>query len=427
MRSPVGWLLRTALAASAFGLALYAFRQGVTVSDRPDVLDAGILTHIYYSLGLFVLGGLDLGVPVGGPSGARVALWCAYFLAPLVTAGVLIESLLRLLQPGWLQRRALSNHIIVVGVGRLGELFLQALYAFDKKAKVLLVDTQESQSLLAKARNQFGAPYLLADIRNPSTLDSLALDRARGLALLTGDDLVNLEAAWAVLGVVPDMPVIAHTDNLSMKREMDRLMGDSEGERILAFNMHHIAADRLYEHHLSRRFKETSGRDVVVLIGFGRFGQTMLDHLRQEAGDELDKVVIIDPSAKKALAAFNMQTQEASFPVEVMDGDAEDPTIWDKLDESLKDVPHPPVFVFGTDSDTLNFRLAMLLRKRSRRLEIFVRCIHESRFTAELSKHYRFHVMAIEQMMHEALAEQQKQWFSQGGERAYGAKQNSTR
>ena len=406
------WLWRIALASSAFALALYAFQQGVVVSDRPEVLGAGILTHVYYSLGLFVLGGLDLGVPASGPEGARIALWLAYVLAPMVTAGVLIESLLRLLQPGWLQRRILRNHIIVVGVGRIGELFLERLYAVERRAKVLLVDNQESQRLLSKARDQFGAPYVCSDIRNTTTLDALALPQARGLALLTGDDLINLEAAWAVLGVVPDIPIVAHIDDMAMKREMDRLMGDSEGDRIQAFNMHHIAAERIYDHHLAERFRSTEGRDVVVLVGFGRFGQTMLEHLRREAGDELDSVVVIDRTANKAVAQFNMQTKKTSFPVRVFDGDAEDPTIWDQADSLLRGVPHPPVFILGTDSDSLNFRLAMLLRKRSRRVEIFVRCYHESRFSAKLSRHYRFHVMAVEQMMHEALEERQKRWFS---------------
>jgi Trk K+ transport system NAD-binding subunit len=412
MRTSIGWLWRMALASSAFGLALYAFRHGVAVSDRPDVVGAGILTHVYYSLGLFVLGGLDLGVPVAGPAGARVGLWLAYFLAPLVTAGVVVESVLRLLRPGWIQRHALRDHIIVVGVGRLGELFLESLYAIEKNPRVLLVDSQESQRLLAKARNQFGAPYVCSDIRDPATFELLSLHRARGVALLTGDDLVNLEAAWAVLELVPKMSIVAHIDDLRMKREMDRLMGDTEGQRIRAFNMHHIAADRLYDQHLARRFRETAGRDVVVLVGFGRFGQTMLEHLRQEASDELERVVIIDRNARNAVAAFNIQTQRVSFPIDVIDGDAEDPTVWDRLDELLEDVPHPPVFIFGTDVDTLNFRLAMLLRKRSKRLEIFVRCFHESRFSAQLAKHYRFHVMALEQMMHEALEEQQKQWFA---------------
>lgn len=412
MRSRVAWMWRVALAVFAFGLALYAFRSGVIVSDRPEVLGAGILTHVYYSLGLFVLGGLDLGVPTDGPTGARAVLWLAYFLAPLVTAGVLVEGALRLLRPGWIQRQTLRDHIIVVGVGRLGELFLESLYAVEKNPRVLLVDTQESQRLLAKARTQYGAPYVCADIRNASTLDLLALDRAKGVALLTGDDLVNLEAAWAVLEAEPEMSIIAHIDDMRMKREMDRLMGDTEGQRIQAFNMHHMAAERLYEQHLAPRFQKTAALDAVVLVGFGRFGQTMLEHLRSEASDELERVVVVDRTAKNAVAAFNMQTQESTFPVDVVDGDAEDPTVWDQLDALLKDVAHPPVFIFGTDSDSLNFRLAMLLRKRSRSLEIFVRCFHESRFSAQISEHYRIHVMALEQMMHEALEEQQKEWFA---------------
>ncbi len=412
MRSPVAWVWRIAFAVSAFGLALYAFRSGVVVSDRPEVLGAGILTHIYYSLGLFVLGGLDLGVPADGPDGARIALWLAYFLAPLVTAGVLIESAVRLLKPAWIQRQNLRDHIIVVGVGQLGELFLESLYAADKSARVLLVDTQESQRLLAKARNQYGAPYVCADIRSASTLDALGLSRARGVALLTGDDLVNLEAAWAVLAAEPEMAIVAHIDDIQMKREMDRLMGDAEGQRIRAFNMHHMAAERLYDHHLAPRFKETSARDVVVLVGFGRFGQTMLEHLRREASDELERVVIVDKTAKSAVAAFTMQTKETVFPVDVVDGNAEDPAVWAQLDALLRHVTHPPVFIFGTDSDSLNFRLAMLLRKRSRSLEIFVRCFHESRFSAQISEHYRIHVMALEEMMHDALEEQQKEWFA---------------
>ncbi len=412
MRSPIAWIWRGALAVSAFGLALYAFRNGVVVSDRPDVLGAGILTHVYYSLGLFVLGGLDLGVPIAGPNSARVALWFAYFLAPLVTMGVLVESALRILRPAWIQRQNLRDHIVVVGLGQLGELFLETLHAGTKKPRVLLVDTQQSQRLLAKARTQYGAPYVCADIRNTSTLATLSLNRAKGVALLTGDDLINLEAAWAVLEAEPTMSVVAHIDDIRMKREMDRLMGDSEGQRIRAFNMHHMAADRLYDQHLAPRFEQTSARDAVVLVGFGRFGQTMLEHLRREASDDLERVVIVDRTAKNAVAAFNMQTHESTFPVDVVDGDAEDPTVWGQLDVLLKDVAHPPVFIFGTDSDSLNLRLAMLLRKRSRSLEIFVRCFHESRFTAQLAKQYRFHVMALEQMMHEALEELQQEWFT---------------
>jgi hypothetical protein len=63
----------------------------------------------------------------------------------------------------------------------------------------------------------------------PRTASDHGRAGAKGVALLTGDDLINLEAAWAVLEAEPAMSVIAHIDDIRMKREMDRLMGDSEG------------------------------------------------------------------------------------------------------------------------------------------------------------------------------------------------------
>ena len=80
---------------------------------------------------------------------------------------------MRLLRPAWIQRGNLRDHIIVVGVGQLGELFLETLHAGRKKPRVLLVDTRQSQRLLAKARDQYGAPYVCADIRNTSTLTDI--------------------------------------------------------------------------------------------------------------------------------------------------------------------------------------------------------------------------------------------------------------
>ena len=45
------------------------------------------------------------------------------------------------------------------------------------------------------------------------------------------------------------------------------------------------------------QFHETHARDVVVLAGFGRFGQTILEELQHSAIDEMDTVAIIDRDA----------------------------------------------------------------------------------------------------------------------------------
>ena len=50
-----------------FCSALVGFGMGVSVTERPALASAGILTKAYYSLSLFVVGGVDLGTPFGGP------------------------------------------------------------------------------------------------------------------------------------------------------------------------------------------------------------------------------------------------------------------------------------------------------------------------------------------------------------------------
>ena len=67
-----------------FLLAVGAFLSGVGTTGITETQDQQLLSWIYYSGGLFVFGGLDLGSPVGGPLLGRTALWIAYFLAPLI-------------------------------------------------------------------------------------------------------------------------------------------------------------------------------------------------------------------------------------------------------------------------------------------------------------------------------------------------------
>ena len=66
---------RAAGALFFFFGALAGFESGVSVTERPGVAEAGLLTQAYYSLSLFVVGGIDLGTPYGGPLFGRVLVW----------------------------------------------------------------------------------------------------------------------------------------------------------------------------------------------------------------------------------------------------------------------------------------------------------------------------------------------------------------
>src|SRR5690606_5791725 len=187
-----GWILRGALFALTFTVALSAFRLGVGVDAR-ELVGASLLTHVYYALGLFVLGGLDLGVPTGGGEEARAMLWAAYFLAPVITTSAVVEGLIRVLRPVWMDRRALRGHVVVVGAGRLGMQFLEVLREREPRARVLLVDMDAHRANVSLAQQRFGVRFLSGDVRTHVTPEALAFDRARAVVLLTDDDLVNLE------------------------------------------------------------------------------------------------------------------------------------------------------------------------------------------------------------------------------------------
>lgn len=109
---PLVW--RALAFAAAWITGFVGFLAGTGVSER-DV--SGIIESAYYALGLFVLGGLDLGTPVGGPAYGRVLLWTAYFAAPLITVSALIEAAARIISPLAFRIRPLSDHVVLGGRG----------------------------------------------------------------------------------------------------------------------------------------------------------------------------------------------------------------------------------------------------------------------------------------------------------------------
>lgn len=398
-------------------MAMVAFESGVGVSDRGGVPEGDLLTHIYYSLGLFVLGGLDLGIPRGGPVFARALLWIAYFAAPVITTSAVLEGAVRLLKPEWLVARMSRDHVILVGVGRLGTLFLEALRDRHPRIPVLAVDLDAHRATVQQAQDRFGARFLPADVRVAATLDSLALEEARAVALLTSDDLVNLEAAWRIAERCPGLRVIAHVADLGMRRMVDRV---EHGRGVSIFNSHRTAARKLYQDHLAEHFKQTDPADVVVLAGFGRFGQTILEYLHAAAGSEIGRAVIVDVAGERQARLFRAQVPgTASIPLSILERNLDDPQSWTELEAILAahfEAAHEvePVFVIGTDDDQLNLRSAISLRGLHPRARIFVRCTYESAFTSQIAGTMDLELLAVEGMLREALAERQKEWLAEG-------------
>ena len=269
-------LLRLLLGAVPFFIALDAFWCGVGCSAREGIPEAGLATQIYYALGLYVLGGLDLGVPVGGDLLPRIGLWVAYFWAPAVTTAAVVETILRSLNPLGLARLLLRNHIVIAGGGRVAALYLERLRTVQPRTPVIVVDARDTPSRHDALRDKYNVRVVSSDITRPGLVQRLRLHRAQRVMLLTGDDFANLEVASRIA----DHPATAHLAQRTVVRladpEMVRMLNNPAimPWKIESLNLHTVVATDLVEEFLTTRFKATHGQDVIVLSGFGRFGQT---------------------------------------------------------------------------------------------------------------------------------------------------------
>lgn len=371
----------------AFGLVLGAglagLRMGVEVTER-DLSGAGPAAQTYYVLGLFVLGGLDIGTPEGGPLIGRILLWGAYFAAPVITASAVIDALLRLLRPLARRLRTLDGHVVVGGAGQLSSVYARKLRERAPRRTLVVVEKDPNHPSLAEFRDGHRALVVTGDITDDAVLARLRLERAHRVLLLTGDDFANLDAAAKVLSLAPKLAgrIVVHVSNLGFMRET---AGSRVARECEVFNGHEFAATRLVEDHLGARFHDTPDQDLVVLAGFGRFGQTVLRHLQTQASGRFGHVVIVDERASAHARDFAEHPGfRDGYRRTILDGDVLDRDVWDRIEAVVVEHGHAPVVVLGTGVDGTNVQVALRVRKHHPDAYVIARSFRSSPFSAEI-------------------------------------------
>jgi Trk K+ transport system NAD-binding subunit len=89
----------------------------------------------------------------------------------------------------------LEGHVVVVGLGSVGIRVLEGLQAEGRE--VVVVERNENNRFLNQAR-ALGAPVLIADSTQRQTLEDANVHSAAAVAVLTSDDLTNIETGLAV-------------------------------------------------------------------------------------------------------------------------------------------------------------------------------------------------------------------------------------
>ena len=392
----IGW--RAGAALGLFLAALGAFLLGVDVTER-DMAGASLLAKAYYALALFVVGGIDLGTPEGGPVLARAVLWVTYFGAPLLFASAVFEAVIRLLAPELWQLQRMRGHFVVVGVDDLTMSYLRVLRHHHPRAPVVVVDEAIAPIREQELEQTFGVRVVHGDITHDFLLRALRLDRARRIALLGDDNFRAFEAASRILAMHPDLGprMILHCNRIRFLRAM----ADTRvAQRCETFNVYHLAAAGFVRDTLVVHFEETTEKDVVVLAGFGRFGQSILEELRNAAPHEMDTVAIVDMDAERRVQVVDEQARIGAYGHRVvLEGDISHPDIWRRLGEQVNLEEGNPTVILGTGRPEENLRTAIWLRGLHPNARIFVRTNDVSAFARELGAEHDIESLSITQLV----------------------------
>ncbi len=266
LRRLLGWPLLALLAVTACALGFAGFSD--RLGQESSILDLGYLT-----LQLFV-------VESGAAAGPEVpwTLDVARFLAPATTALALGRALLAIfrdeIEQVRLRRR--RDHVVVVGLGRLGLAFVERLCESGQRVSAVARGPAEA---VAAART-LGVPVVIGDARDPEVLRRARLDRARSLVLFAGGDGANAEIALTASRLATEaghpLDCIAHIrdpDLCLLLRREEMSTARPAGFRLEFVNVAERAARLLIDAH--REILTGAGVRIGV-IGLGDVAEALV-------------------------------------------------------------------------------------------------------------------------------------------------------
>jgi Trk K+ transport system NAD-binding subunit len=173
---------------------------------------------------------------------AHQSAWLRIFAVALMFAGVTTTALLvafladlllsrRFLQSAGERRaRHLRDHIIVVGLGSFGSRVVGDLTAAGYD--VAVIERDENNRFLSTA-DELDVPVIFGDATLRQTLEAARVDRARAVAVLTQDDMVNIETGIVLREMLGPrvMPEVNRPDVPIVLRIYDRTLGDAVAKR----------------------------------------------------------------------------------------------------------------------------------------------------------------------------------------------------
>lgn len=101
--------------------------------------------------------------------------------------------------------RELSDHVVLVGLGKVGTRVLGEL---NSRAVPVVCVERDPQARGVVLANSLNVPTLIADVTEPGVLEESGIRRSRALLALTSNDSTNLEAVLVARESRPDLRVV---------------------------------------------------------------------------------------------------------------------------------------------------------------------------------------------------------------------------
>jgi Trk K+ transport system NAD-binding subunit len=120
----------------------------------------------------------------------------------------------------------MSGHVVLAGLGTVGVGVLADLVG--RGQQVVVIERDDDNRFLAEAR-ALKVPVIFGDATQPATLRAANLTAASAVAVLTSDDMVNIETGLAVRDLLGerwrDVPVVLRVFDRSLARTISRRFG----------------------------------------------------------------------------------------------------------------------------------------------------------------------------------------------------------
>lgn len=187
--------------------ALYFASETITTVGYGDFSFAEQST----SLRLFAVGLMFGGVTV-------TAILVA-FIADLLLSRRFVQS------AGLLRARHMRDHVVVVGLGSVGIRVVTDLTAAGYD--VLVIEQDEDNRFLSTLA-ELDVPVIFGDSTMRQTLESARVDRARGVAVVTHDDMENIETGIVlleILGADTKVPIVMRVQGRALGAAVNQRFG----------------------------------------------------------------------------------------------------------------------------------------------------------------------------------------------------------